>query len=1138
MVSIRVLGSFEATVDGLSVPLGGPRQCAVLALLVCARGEVVSLDRMIDDLWRGEPPPQAVTSLQAYVSNLRRLLEPGRPRRAPARLLVSSSPGYALRVADQDVDAWRFEHLLRAAHERVAADPAGARGLTEQALALWRGPAFAAVADEPWAGAEVARLDELRLDARELQVAAGLRCGDAGGAAVAAEQLTRDQPLREEGWRLHALALWAGRRQADALATLRRARAVLAADVGLDPGPALVEVEEAILARREDVLRAATTPAAPIGPTAAELVPAASIAASVAASSAASSAAEPPVHADLFVGRDGELAALAATAAEVLAGRTRVALVTGEAGLGKSALLACFTARLARDGWLVATGRCPEVEDAPPAWAWVEVLRTVAETVPARAEYAAALAPLVAADDVAGRRADASVERFRMHRALRAWLADAARIRPTAVLLDDLHLADVETLALLLSCAQDAPGPPLLLVAALRPDEVDDRLTETLAGLARLSPLRLALPGLADDAVARVVADVADAPVDAATVAALTERTGGNPFYVRESARLLAGEGALVALSDVPEGVRDVLRRRFARLPQSAVAVLRLAAIVGREADVDVLVAAADTDEDGVLDALDAGLIAGLLTEPALGRVRFVHALVRDTMCADLSRLRGTRMHARIAAALEHLGSGDVTALAYHHSRAVSAATAARAVELCLRAAELADRGNGHDAAVDLRTRALECFERLPADHPGDRTAEHVDLLGRLLRAQVRAGAVTAARTTRRRAVDVAGAAGRDDLLIAAFIAWTEPSPWQTRPYGSIDEPLIAALDRLLELPDLPPVQRCRLLDAYAVELSGESEGEGVEPSARRGPRAAAREAIAIARRVGDPKLLGMTLATLIPHLHTSLEALERASLAEELIRVGDAHEIPAYRWYGRFNLAIATADLGDPERTRHLVLESLEVARAYLMPEATSVVECTLAMFASLEGRPQEAERRYAEALAPMVARGSPHAAGFGWIATAAIRVEQGRAAELASQVPRILAEYGPFVADLLAVVLAADGRTDEARRMRALAVPIRVDFFFIVLSTYRAMAVVALDEPDAAAEVYADLLPFRDAPPTAAGLSLALRPIAHTLGELAHYLGRSDEAAAHFAHAAETAKRWGAAPWRITTRHMPTPS
>ncbi|MGC0418832.1 BTAD domain-containing putative transcriptional regulator, partial [Embleya sp. AB8] len=264
MVYLRVLGPFEADVADVTVPLGGPRQRAVLALLVAARGRVVSIDRMIEDLWRGEPPAQAITSLQAYVSNLRRLLEPGRPRRAPATILVSAAPGYALRLPDDAVDAWRFEHLLRTAHDRADTAPAEAHRLAEDALALWHGPAFAAAADEPWAYAEATRLDELHLSARELHIATALRSGATAAATVDAERLTRDAPLREEAWRLHALALWSGNRQADALATLRQARAVLAADVGLDPGPALTDLEQAILSRRMEVLREATEP--PPGP--------------------------------------------------------------------------------------------------------------------------------------------------------------------------------------------------------------------------------------------------------------------------------------------------------------------------------------------------------------------------------------------------------------------------------------------------------------------------------------------------------------------------------------------------------------------------------------------------------------------------------------------------------------------------------------------------------------------------------------------------------------------------------------------------------------------------------------------------------------------------------------------------------
>jgi DNA-binding SARP family transcriptional activator len=258
MVLIRGLGSFGAEVKGEPVPLGGPRQRGVLALLVAARGQVVSVDRMIEDLWRGEPPSRALASLQAYVSNLRRLLEPGRPPRTPARLLVSASPGYALRLPPESVDAWRFEDLLNEA--RTLTEPQAARARLAEALSLWQGPAFAEVADEPWAAAETARLNELRLVARELHVAAGLRTGDPALVVPEAERLTRDQPLREEGWHLHALALWSSARQADALATLRRARATFADELGLDPGPDLVALEEAILAQRIDILRRAVPP--------------------------------------------------------------------------------------------------------------------------------------------------------------------------------------------------------------------------------------------------------------------------------------------------------------------------------------------------------------------------------------------------------------------------------------------------------------------------------------------------------------------------------------------------------------------------------------------------------------------------------------------------------------------------------------------------------------------------------------------------------------------------------------------------------------------------------------------------------------------------------------------------------------
>jgi predicted ATPase len=227
--------------------------------------------------------------------------------------------------------------------------------------------------------------------------------------------------------------------------------------------------------------------------------------------------------------------------------------------------------------------------------------------------------------------------------------------------------------------------------------------------------------------------------VDGRVVTALAGRTGGNPFYAREIARLLASEGALVAVSEVPEGVRDVLRRRLARLPPPAVAVLRLAAVVGRDAEVEMLVDAADADEGAVLDGLEAGVFSGLLTEPAPGRVRFTHELVRDTLYGDLTQLRRTRMHGRVADSLRRLRRDDVTGLAHQYLRSASASTAAAAVEYAIQAADLADRRYAYDTEVSLLEQALEAFGRI-TEHEEDPAAREVSLLGRLLRAQIRAG--------------------------------------------------------------------------------------------------------------------------------------------------------------------------------------------------------------------------------------------------------------------------------------------------------------------------------------------------------------------------------------------------------------
>ncbi|MYV99647.1 BTAD domain-containing putative transcriptional regulator, partial [Streptomyces sp. SID3343] len=254
MLTFRVLGALEAWDGDRRADLRGPRHRAVLARLVLARGHVVPVDRLIEDLWHGESPHRALGSVQTFVSHLRRALEPDRAPRTPSAVLVTAPPGYAFRVGKDEVDAWRFEAQVHRAGTLLGAGAAedALRELTA-ALDLWRGPAYAQFADEPWARPEAARLEELRLVAVERRAEAGLAIGQASGIVPGLEAHAAAHPLREESWRLLALALYRCARQGDALAVLRRVRAALRDELGVEPGARLQRLEADILAHAADL---------------------------------------------------------------------------------------------------------------------------------------------------------------------------------------------------------------------------------------------------------------------------------------------------------------------------------------------------------------------------------------------------------------------------------------------------------------------------------------------------------------------------------------------------------------------------------------------------------------------------------------------------------------------------------------------------------------------------------------------------------------------------------------------------------------------------------------------------------------------------------------------------------------------
>jgi DNA-binding SARP family transcriptional activator/CheY-like chemotaxis protein len=254
LIEFRLLGQVEVWRDGSRVEVGGPKQRAVLTALLVRAGRVVSLDQLIDDLWPKDPPARAAATVQVFVSNLRRVLEPDRPRGAPPRLLVTSAPGYVLHAEPGAIDAHEFVRL--AEQGRVALDDDDherAAELLARAAGLWRGAALADVVDAPFAQAEAARLEELRLCCAEDRVEAELSLGRHTAVVAELEQRVGRHPMRERPRAQLMLALYRSGRQADALAVYRAGRRVLHDELGLEPGAPLRALQQAVLRHDPDL---------------------------------------------------------------------------------------------------------------------------------------------------------------------------------------------------------------------------------------------------------------------------------------------------------------------------------------------------------------------------------------------------------------------------------------------------------------------------------------------------------------------------------------------------------------------------------------------------------------------------------------------------------------------------------------------------------------------------------------------------------------------------------------------------------------------------------------------------------------------------------------------------------------------
>ncbi|MEU6609456.1 BTAD domain-containing putative transcriptional regulator [Streptomyces shenzhenensis] len=674
---LQVLGPMRIWRDGVELDPGPRQQSYLLAILLARAGRPVSTSELVDLIWAEDVPASAVNILQKYVGALRRLLEPLLPVREAGSFLHRRGNSYLFVAPSTTLDLVAFRELVDAAraalsqqdHERALEHYVGALG-------LWRGSAGDGIADGTLATTVFAALDNEFYDActaaAELAVSTGRPERVLAALRLAASMAPFNEPV------LAALigVLGAAGRPAEALSVFRQTRDRLAEELGIDPGPALVDAQHRILTQPS---------AAPLEPPTQEK--------------------GGPTSAATLIGRTEELATLRRMVERALASDTAIGVVEGEPGAGKTRLLEEAAAEAGRLGALFVWGSCLEGDGTPAMWPWEQALSQLVDSLPAPASeqwLTGGLGSLLAARDDAPRKLPDGTAQFRLFEQVVALVGQASARRPTLLILDDLQWADATSLRLLQHLAGRLPqGTALIGALRDRAPALSSDLSRVLAAVSRRPGhrrFRLGPLGPAD--VAELIRnEVGHDPGDA-VARAIHGRTSGNPFFVRELSRLLSragsiGDGDPAASIGVPSTVHDVVRDRMAGLDDRARDLLRVAALIGRDVNLSLLSRATGVEVADCLQRLEPLHTLGLLEpgpkDPA--SLRFAHDLVRESVSETATKQQVTQLHRRVADALEQIHAGDedvAERLAYHLWAAGPLAEPARTAEALIRAARRA----------------------------------------------------------------------------------------------------------------------------------------------------------------------------------------------------------------------------------------------------------------------------------------------------------------------------------------------------------------------------------------------------------------------------------------------------------------
>jgi hypothetical protein len=791
-----------------------------------------------------------------------------------------------------------------------------------------------------------------------------------------------------------------------------------------------------------------------------------------------------------------------------------------------------FARALHADGALVLYGRCDDGL-AVPYQPFVEALRTYAVAVGIdriRAELGRLgphLALLLPEVDELGepRRADPETERLRLFEAVAALVEMATREQPVLLVLDDLHWAAPPTLLMMRHLIRAQSSSPLLVLGTYRETELDrgHPLVQVIADLQRdASTEAVLIGGLDEGGISELLEAAAGHTLDAraaALASALHAATGGNPFFIGEVLAHLVETGAIYREGerwtaahelDVPARLRQVIDQRLGRLSAPAARVLAVAAVAGSTCSLELLEHVLN-DEPELLDALEEAVAGGLLTETGAAGYAFAHALVRQAIYQGLGSARRMRLHRGVGEALEALGGAvaHAEALAHHFAHAAADGQAAKAADYALAAGRGAAARVGYEEAAAHYERGLEALA--PAQPP-----EHerrCELLLKLAEVRWALGHRDLAREASLRAADLAERLSDATRLARAALSLSGPP--RLHLVGPTTESVLDVLERALAaLGDDESPLRARVMSRLAVALA-------YLPTHREQTRALAREALAMARRIGEPTALAEVLASTHWATWSPDNVDERLAMNRELASRAAELEDGVLGAYAHGRAVTELLEIGDTAASERRLLQLERLADALQQRYPRWLVTTLRAARAFLDGRLEDCEAYARDGMSLGQGFNEDTARGAFTMQILFLRWEQGRFDDALDLAESFADRYGqlPGVRTLLAMAYAELERYDDMREELELLA--RGDFADVPrdgvwLPMIYGLSLVAAQLGDArrAEQLYELLLPYADR--CAVGFSvLCWGSASRPLGLLATALSQFDAAAGHFERA-----------------------